>query len=418
MRKYLLNYIKYGLLINIEGCRHMKNKINFQIKNYGIINEADIEVNKINVIGGINSSGKSTASKVLYSFLRTFSSKEQYFLFEEFIREVNFLINCLINGNCLSEIDGPCTIDDSCEEVLEVFKKAELFFKSSKSYNLDPGGYAGYFNNVHELIEALEDGECLFDYETMSRIMNKEALPSFKNGELSFYGDSFMFTNKLENNSFFHIGFIENVFYIDSLSLLDLVNMNMPEHNEILLKQLKKPDDRYLDGTFDDLILSIENIINGKFADYSVDFGFQGNNEFTSFSSNTASGIKQIGIVQILLINKLLKKNCYLIFDEPEVNLHPEWQIKFAEILVLLAKELNITLYLNSHSPIFIEAISLYAQYYDLIDETNFYLTVKQENNMYNFKKIDSKDMGEVYENLTKPYDELDKLKAKILFKE
>ena len=104
--------------------------------------------------------------------------------------------------------------------------------------------------------------------------------------------------------------------------------------------------------------------------------------------------------------------------DEPESSLHPEWEIKFAEILILLVKELNIHIYLNSHSPMFIEAISLYSQYYDLLNETNFYLTHKQDNGKYNFKKINPKNMGAVYENLTSPYDELDKLKAKILFKE
>ena len=66
----------------------------------------------------------------------------------------------------------------------------------------------------------------------------------------------------------------------------------------------------------------------------------------------------------------------------------------------------------------FIEAISLYAQYYDLIKSTNFYLTKKQENEKFNFKKISPKNMGEIYENLTRSYDELDNLKAKILFKE
>ncbi|MDO5811331.1 MAG: hypothetical protein Q4Q37_09560 [Methanobrevibacter sp.] len=66
----------------------------------------------------------------------------------------------------------------------------------------------------------------------------------------------------------------------------------------------------------------------------------------------------------------------------------------------------------------FIEAISLYSQYYDLKNDTSVYLTQKQNNDKYNFRKIDADDMGAVYENLTSPYDELDKLKAKILFKE
>ena len=85
---------------------------------------------------------------------------------------------------------------------------------------------------------------------------------------------------------------------------------------------------------------------------------------------------------------------------------------------MLLTKELNITVYLNSYSPIFIEAMSLYAQYYDLINDTNFYLTKKQDNGRFDFKKISPENMGEVYEDLTKSYDELDNLKAKILFKE
>lgn len=132
----------------------------------------------------------------------------------------------------------------------------------------------------------------------------------------------------------------------------------------------------------------------------------------------SSAGIKQIGVIKILLENNSLRENSFLIIDEPESNLHPDWQIKFAEILVLLTKELNITIYLNSYSPIFIEAISLYSQYYDLIKDTNFYLTKKQDNGKFVFKKINPENMGEVYENLTKSYDELDNLKAKILFME
>lgn len=36
----------------------------------------------------------------------------------------------------------------------------------------------------------------------------------------------------------------------------------------------------------------------------------------------------------------------------------------------------------------------------------------------FTFEKIDPKDMGAVYENLSRPYDDLDKLKSEILFKE
>ena len=52
----------------------MNNHLMLEIKNFGLINEANIEINKINVVGGINSSGKSTASKLLYCFLKVKSS--------------------------------------------------------------------------------------------------------------------------------------------------------------------------------------------------------------------------------------------------------------------------------------------------------------------------------------------------------
>ena len=57
---------------------------------------------------------------------------------------------------------------------------------------------------------------------------------------------------------------------------------------------------------------------------------------------STLSRIKEIGIIQILLQNNKLKENSFLIIEEPEASLHPEWEIKFAEILVLIVKELNI----------------------------------------------------------------------------
>ena len=56
----------------------------------------------------------------------------------------------------------------------------------------------------------------------------------------------------------------------------------------------------------------------------------------TYHMKNTASGVKQIGILQILLSNRLLNENSFLIMDEPEINLHPEWQVKFAKLIVLL----------------------------------------------------------------------------------
>ena len=56
------------------------------------------------------------------------------------------------------------------------------------------------------------------------------------------------------------------------------------------------------------------------------------NNSTPCDMQSTASGIKQIGVIQLLLSNCKLKEDSFLIIDELEVNLHPEWQFKLAEI--------------------------------------------------------------------------------------
>ena len=109
---------------------------------------------------------------------------------------------------------------------------------------------------------------------------------------------------------------------------------------------------------------------------------------------------------------KYLKKNCFLIMDEPELNLHPDWQVKFAEILVLMVKELNIHMYINSHSPHFVEALEVYSAKYGLVDDTKFYLSQLNENNNYNFKEILREDLVILYNNLGDPYDDINQVRA------
>lgn len=262
-----------------------------KLNDVGPISNANIDISKINVVGGVNSSGKSMISKLLY-----------------------------------------------------------CYFKSQNKY------------------------------ESFEYLMDSEGLD--KDLDVTFEGN----LNPQE------------VFYIDNISILDLKDLDILRVDHIIhIKEALEESDETRQSENIEIIQNIikENCLN-----------------------TTSSGIKEIGIIELLLKNNKLKENSFLIIDEPESSLHPEWEIKFAEILILLVKDLNIHIYLNSHSPMFIEAISLYSQYYDLLKDTNFYLTQKTTNDKFNFKKINPKNLGEVYENLTKPYDELDKLKAKILFKE
>ena len=55
----------------------MVDSIKLHLENMGPVNEANINISDITVVGGHNSTGKSTLSKLLYSFLRSNSLNRQ-----------------------------------------------------------------------------------------------------------------------------------------------------------------------------------------------------------------------------------------------------------------------------------------------------------------------------------------------------
>ena len=164
----------------------------------------------------------------------------------------------------------------------------------------------------------------------------------------------------------------------------------------------------------DDFKDEITSLIGGHiYYDEEKEEFFFKKGENTYSMENTASGIKQLGIMQMLLSNRTLTENSFLIMDEPEVNLHPEWQVKLAKILALLVKDLNVNIFINSHSPQFIEAIEVYSVNYGLKNNTNFYLTEKDYNTKkYNVKKIEYDNLYELYSNLGDPYDIIDRVRG------
>ena len=231
--------------------------------------------------------------------------------------------------------------------------------------------------------------------------------------------DEFSYTIDFKNYKFDKKGNIDisKVFYFDSFSLFDNKSGGtyFLEHVKSLEAALEITED--INDEELEVEKLIKEILGGEIKKENGELFFVRENGFKSHMKNTSSGVKQVAIIQTLLNNKELEPNSFLIMDEPEVNLHPEWQIKFAKILVLLVKELDLSIYIASHSPFFIEAIELYSQYYGLLDESFFYLTQKAEGYQYDIVSVDSNNLEAIYRNLGQPYDILDKIKMDLMFK-
>ena len=426
----------------------MISEFNFKLKNVGLINKADINIGKINVIGGNNSTGKSTSSKMLYSFLRS-NSKNRKELTKntlindilEFSMDLNLFNNAHRDEENFNPIDDKIInfrneihqkqLDDENIDVIKYYKQIkESYDEYMLKYSVNDL-LTNSFNNIKNLIEIYEDDDEKLFNSIMNLVIKSEFGKSkFENNEVIFSGNfnnlPFHCYGDIMNSNLKMKGFltVENVFYLDSFSFFDLLSRGGSQNTEHVSHVFNSIEDDQSNTWADEIknknIIKIEEklfeITGGTFVYDNRNIKFI-KDDAEVLMKNTASGIKQVGVIQMLLNTRKLKQNSFLIIDEPEVNLHPEWQIKLAEVLTLLSKDLNIYIYINSHSPLFIEAIRTYAEKYDLLDETNFYLTYPSKEEKFDIEYVPTEDLNIIYNSLGEPYETLSEISIDNQFK-
>ena len=152
-----------------------------------------------------------------------------------------------------------------------------------------------------------------------------------------------------------------------------------------------------LDDSLKLIKTKIDQIIPGTF-EFSADGEYYVQNGMKLKISNLATGSKMFSIVKMLLDKGELDSNTMLILDEPEAHLHPQWQNSFAEIIVLLTKELGVNILLTTHSPNFMLALDANMRKYGMADKTNFYQTNVVEDGFVQYHCVND-DMGKIYQD-------------------
>lgn len=421
---------------------------NLEINDFGIINNANIEINKITIVGGVNDSGKSTACRLLYCFLKS-----------NFLSQKEAVMNLLVDefNTIFTNPPQDFTVDDDFEYMIKEYEKTK------SEVNEYPNGKLKTQNvdSLIKLLKLLESKKINSLYPNsqnkISSVIAKELI--YKEGLIRFHGYSKFYSPSFESiikidlppnykeNSFCSapnyipqcknkgdITNSPNVYYIDCFSILNIFNYNSSDldlgeesnalglvnHIDSIINdiyELGNIGPIMWDPIYSNVINKIHDLISGDFQPtfFTSDFSFRKEDLIFVPTYNTSSGIKQTGILELLLTKDKLKLGSFLIIDEPEVNLHPDWQFKFAEIIVLLAKEADIKIYINSHSPMFIEAMDAFIEYYDMENDVNYYLTDKSDENekKYDFNKIDSNELYKIYENLGNGYKLINQLRLR-----
>ena len=114
--------------------------------------------------------------------------------------------------------------------------------------------------------------------------------------------------------------------------------------------------------------------------------------------SLTAMGITNIGIIDMLIRNNSINKGSFLIIDEPEVHLHPKWQVEFVNILYDIA-DAGANVIITTHSIDIVKAVELLAKK----DDKNIAINRMPYSPKFKNKTIEEK-ISDILNDLISPY--------------
>lgn len=129
---------------------------------------------------------------------------------------------------------------------------------------------------------------------------------------------------------------------------------------------------------------------------------------------NLSQGLKSFALLYTAFKEGAISDYDVLILDEPEIHVHPEWQIRYAEFIVLLQKEFHLTVLLTSHSPDFVQAVRLFSQKHGLDGRLNGYAFSVGADGMTELQKVDSENWDSVFELFVPTFDALMALREEI----
>ena len=175
---------------------------------------------------------------------------------------------------------------------------------------------------------------------------------------------------------------------------------------KVASRNLNVVDEIVTNEKFDQIYEKISKVCEGDVVrDKRTSVGYRVG-EYRLDVKNMSTGLKTFAILKSLLTNNYIEANGTIILDEPEIHLHPEWQLLFAELIVLLHREFGLHILLNTHSPYFLNAIEVYSAKYQVSEKCKYYLTENVD------KVSQIKDVTDcvekIYSKLARPLQELE----------
>lgn len=112
----------------------------------------------------------------------------------------------------------------------------------------------------------------------------------------------------------------------------------------------------------------LQRHLNGKFNITNDDLSFETNQGQPIVKNLVSFGMTNLGIIQAVLSKNIINKGSFVFIDEPESNLHPEWQAVLADILVKLAEN-GVFVVITTHSSDMLKALDVISQEHKQLED-------------------------------------------------
>ena len=428
-----------------------------KLKNILKVASADIELGGLTVITGENDAGKSTVGKILFSVLKSINNVNQidkvktlsalktqlssikkiFIKYErniDLLNDIHILSIDLIDKNIGVEyfIDRIEEEARQCDIQTRTFQMLQKYLKQIHQYIIDFDNPRLAVKREFEIIAKSEFIESLNSYgKTDSLIEFSDDTTDVEESEIKIeLNKGEIYNVQLQGNST-----IEDVTYIESPVYLHILNTlrlsssiptlafrgitnnfqkgDIPYHLADMAEKILSSHDEYI-GLFDDynpikegpLLKEINTLIGG---DFYVDkknkqlFFKQNGNKIPAVS--VASGIKSFGVLLRLLQNNCVSTSRMLVLDEPEIHLHPEWQIAFCSFIIELVAK-GVPIVVSSHSPYFIQGLRYYAAKLGVEKDVTYYMAENNEEGLSVFENV-TEDLNKVFTLLAAPLNKI-----------
>ena len=426
-------------------------KYRFRIDNYHAIKHADLEINGITVVAGVNGSGKSTVSRWLNYVVNGLASLEDM-LFSDFrdsivnsfskysvaiddISAYSEDIKRKNYENAIAQMSMITLSSGGVEKLNYYFERAIDFLDEMLGAFIDQETNANQVQRVLNVLGISRAEDALLklqEYEIALFAKYEAEYQRRKTGRpLSYLQEKTKLIYKEKDMFPKSLSFKEDEVELLSEKIGKIYGLNqaiyigtptaisLRQTDKVMLKALEQKilysNEKVIDSPDSRSLLSlIERMLGGTVTEKenlsSVDLVYNTRSGQELRIEDLASGYKPLVYLLRLIDNGWLTKNTLLEIDEPETNLHPQWVVELVHLLVLIHKCLGTKILVTSHHPDMVSAIRYISEKEGLLDVTRFYLAEPEDefSILYEYKNL-GHDIDPVFESFNESFSTIQK---------